>query len=223
VNVAAAGSYNLKIRYAAEFGDKPNYIYVNATSLGEKTFTLSSTFTELNVGTISLNAGNNTIKVEKSWGWVDVDYFKVEGGSTPTPTPVSTNVALNKTATANSFVTGEEPAKAVDGSKTTKWCADVAGDKWLKIDLGQNYDISRWVVTHAGSESSSFITKDFKLQKSADGTTWVDVDLVTGNTVNVTDRTVTKFNTRYVRLYITIPTQTTNQAARIYEFEVYSP
>ena len=47
------------------------------------------------------------------------------------------------------------------------------------------------------------------------------MDSVTGNTANITDRNVTTFNTRYVRLYITIPTQTTDNAARIYELELY--
>lgn len=142
-----------------------------------------------------------------------------------TPPPTGTNFALNKTATANQYVTGETPAKAVDGtvSNNSKWCSNASGDKWLKIDLGQSYNITRWIVRHAGAggESTSWNTKNFKLQKSTDGTNWVDVDTVTNNTANVTDRTVTSFSTRYVRLYITTPTQNTDPAARIYELELY--
>lgn len=52
-----------------------------------------------------------------------------------------------------------------------------------------------------------------------DGSTWYDVDSVTGNTANVTDRTVSIFTARNVRLYITTPTQNTDQHSRIYEFE----
>ncbi|NEZ40731.1 discoidin domain-containing protein [Paenibacillus alvei] len=138
------------------------------------------------------------------------------------PIPVG-DIALNKTATANQNVSGETPAMAVDGSAYSKWCSNASGDKWLKIDLGQSYNISRWVVKHAGAggESTSYNTKNFKLQKSSDGITWTDVDTVTNNTANITDRNVTAFSSRYVRLYITTPTQNTDIAARIYELELY--
>jgi alpha-mannosidase len=143
---------------------------------------------------------------------------------------IGTDLALNKTATANQYVGAEPPSKAVDGSiapfsgANSKWCSDATGDKWLMVDLGQTYTINRWIVRHAGvgGESSTWNTKDFKLQKSSDGTTFTDVDTVAGNTANVTDRTVTAFTARYARLYITVPTSDGNVAARIYEFELYN-
>lgn len=139
--------------------------------------------------------------------------------------PDEGDIALNKTATANQNVTGEDPDKAIDGSvvSNSKWCSNVAGDKWLKVDLGQTYDVTRWVVKHAGAggETTDFNTRDFKLQKSSDGTNWTDIDVVTGNTSSITDRNITTFAARYVRLYITNPTQTSDIAARIYELELY--
>jgi polygalacturonase len=94
VNMSSAGSYNLKIGYYSQYEDKPNEVYVNGTSLGLKTFTLSTAWTELNIGAISLNVGNNTIGITKtanSWGYIDVDYFLIEGGSSSTPTPAATS------------------------------------------------------------------------------------------------------------------------------------
>jgi alpha-L-fucosidase 2 len=134
-----------------------------------------------------------------------------------------TNVALNKTATASGSNTGEEAGKAIDGSTTTKWCHDngMSGE-WLKVDLGANYDISRWVVKHAGiAEAIKFNTRDFTLQKSDDGSTWTDVDVVYGNQQNITDRNVPAFNARYVRLYVNTATQDNTGGARIYEFEFW--
>jgi len=136
----------------------------------------------------------------------------------------ATNVALNKTATASGTCAASEgPEKAVDGTtaSNSKWCHNVAGDKWLRLDLGQNYTISRWVVKHAGAggENAAWNTRDFKLQKSSDGTTWTDVDTVTNNSANVTDRHVTAFTNRYVRLYVT--NSGADSAARIYELELY--
>jgi predicted alpha-1,2-mannosidase len=137
---------------------------------------------------------------------------------------VSNNIALNKTAAANQYVAGEEPFKAVDGSvlNNSKWCSTAPGDKWLRLDLGQSYNFNRWVVKHAGAggEDPRANTRDFKLQKSVDGSNWTDVDTVTGNTADITDRAVAVSNFRYVRLYITNPSSM-DTAARIYEFELY--
>lgn len=157
------------------------------------------------------------------------DYANAINSAFNTITPPSTdgNIALNKAATANQYVSNETPSKAVDGftSNNSKWCSTTSGDKWLKLDLGQSYTINRWVVKHAGAggESSLYNTKSFKLQKSVNGTTWTDVDAISNNTSNITDRTISNFSARYVRLYITKPSQTSDSAARIYEFELYSP
>lgn len=140
--------------------------------------------------------------------------------------PAPVNLTLNKTVTSNGSVAGYEESNVVDGSASSgsKWSSNTNGDKWLMVDLGQNYDISRWVVKHAGEggDSLSLNTKNYKLQGSLDGTTWTDLDSVTGNVSNVTDRYITKSNVRYVRLYITTP-QNYNETgtANIYEFEVY--
>ena len=128
------------------------------------------------------------------------------------------------TSNGNLCSGGTPAAHAADGLTTTKWCSSASGDKWLQLDLkGQPYSINRWVVKHAGAggESASLNTTNFKLQKSVNGTTWTDVDTVSGNTANVTDRTLSTpiVEHRYVRLYITDPGADTT--ARIYEFAVY--
>ena len=152
VNVASAGSYNLKIRYASEFGDKPNYVYVNGNNLGEKNFTLTTTFTELNIGAISLNAGNNTIKVEKSWGWIDVDYIKVEGGSTATPTPTPTPTP-SATATPTPTPSGVT-IKANFENTTESW-------------TGLNIAAGPWPVTEWKYNGSYSLKADVNLSNNA--------------------------------------------------------
>ncbi|MFD0671138.1 discoidin domain-containing protein [Cohnella sp. GCM10027633] len=156
------------------------------------------------------------------------------GGGTP---PANGNLALSKPATASDVIASNESAnQAVDGIATTKWTSQppssVPGDKWLRVDLGANYNINRWVVKHASSngESATYNTKNFKLQRSNDGNTWTDVDTVTNNAVAVTDRNISSVGARYVRLYITVPVQDNatyyqvpgdRSNARIYDFEVY--
>lgn len=140
---------------------------------------------------------------------------------------ISYNLALNATVTANSNVANETPDNAVDGvtSDNSKWCSTTdIGDQWLMIDLGENFDVNRWVVKHAGAggEDSIFNTRDFVLQQSDDGINFTDVDSVMDNSEDVTDRTIDPINTRYLRLYITNPqTSTQYMATRIYEIEVY--
>ncbi len=145
----------------------------------------------------------------------------------PVVRPPQTNVALGKPATASH--SDFQAPRAVDGKwsdiNNHKWCGISSGDMWLRVDLGSPKTITRWVVRHASvaGEPTAWITRDFKLQRSNDGVTWYDVDSVTYNTLPVTDRDVSPFTARYVRLYVTKPTQTgcTDIAARIYEFEVY--
>ena len=223
VNAVSAGSYNLKIRYASEFEDKPNYVYVNGASLGEKNFLMSTTFTDLNIGAISLNTGNNTIKVEKSWGWIDIDYIKIEGGSsaTPTPTPGSTNsptptptpggdLCTGGTPSASATQTGQTAAEAFDNNFTTsKWIAP-ATTAWIQYQFGGGnaYVVTRYTLT-SGNDIPGRDPKNWQFQGSNDGTTWTTVDTRTGITFasRLLTQSFTFTNTtayKYYRVNITL-------------------
>lgn len=99
----------------------------------------------------------------------------------------------NKTATANNYnLDDQRPNSALDGSTSTKWCSVGTGDRWLTIDLGAPVEVHNWTVKHAGAggESTILNTRDFKLQVSNDNVNFTDADIVTGNTSNITSRTV---------------------------------
>lgn len=68
----------LYIGYAATSGNKNNYVYVNGSNIGNLLFSSSSKFLELDGGKILLNNGENTISIEKSWGWFEVDYIRID-------------------------------------------------------------------------------------------------------------------------------------------------
>jgi len=91
------------------------------------------------------------------------------------------------------------------------------------VDLGGTFNVNQFIVRHAGAggESTSFNTRAFNIQTSANGTTFTTVASATANTASVTTHNVSAANTRFIRLNVTTPTQTTNNAARIYEFEAY--
>ncbi|MDG4821740.1 ThuA domain-containing protein [Asanoa sp. WMMD1127] len=155
-------------------------------------------------------------------------YWAREFEARRNPTQPTVNLALNKPATADSQCAANEgAAKAVNGTvnggNSDKWCS-LGGTKWWQVDLSASPSVGRIVLRHAGAggEQASYNTRDFDLQVSTNGTSWTTVAQVRGNTGNVSTHTFTARAARYVRVNVITPTQDGNQAARIYEVEVYS-
>ncbi|MFC4808882.1 glycoside hydrolase domain-containing protein [Paenibacillus sp. GCM10023250] len=150
----------------------------------------------------------------------------VTAAASADPGTPTRNVAIGAVATASGQCNANEnPANAVDGKNDTKWCDNTsAAKKWLQLDLGKVYNINEWAVQNAaineGNNAPFWNTKDFRLQKSDDGQTWTDVDVVKSNVQTIVDRFVTPFEARYVRLYIDKAAYDGN-VVRVYEFEVY--
>lgn len=141
--------------------------------------------------------------------------------------PTTPNLAKGATAIGDEYTIEDEDASmAIDGTveENSKWCSVFQEDKWLALDLGKKVEINRYILRLAseGGETTDYNLKDFVLQKSDDNENWVDVDKVEGNSAGIVDRHVPNFSARYVRIYITVPTQTYDYAARIYEFELYN-
>ncbi|WP_169089306.1 LamG-like jellyroll fold domain-containing protein [Paenibacillus sp. PL91] len=147
-------------------------------------------------------------------------YSEVINGDSP-------NLALNKTVTADSACSDTTAAAdAVDGSviQGEKWCSS-SNDRWLHVDLGSEQKVNQFVIKHASeaAESASYNTKAYTIQVSNDDTNWTTVVNVDNNKFGVTVNSIAEASARYIKLNVTTPTQTTDQAARIYEFEVYGP
>ena len=91
------------------------------------------------------------------------------------------------------------------------------------MDLGATHDVTKFVLVHAGAvgENASYNTKDFDILVSTDNVNWTPAVSARGNTACVTTHSITAVATRYVRLDVITPTQTSNNEARIYELQVY--
>ncbi|MGE4214157.1 MAG: InlB B-repeat-containing protein [Anaerotignaceae bacterium] len=130
------------------------------------------------------------------------------------------------TAIASSWVPPYSADKAVDNSNTSdsRWYSGTSGDKWLMLDLKGTYYIGKWQVDGLGTAgwNSSCNLSDYLFQGSTDGTNWITLDSVTGNTVNSTTRTISPASYRYVRLYITKGNQSNNYWASVSEFKVFA-
>ena len=127
----------------------------------------------------------------------------------------TTNLALNKTATASSVESAAWPASsAVDGdATTTRWSSQFADPQWLQIDLGSTQTICQVVLTW---ETAS--AKAYQIQTSADAATWTSIySTTTGpggtETLNVSGAG------RYIRMYGTA--RNTGYGYSLWEFAVY--
>jgi predicted alpha-1,2-mannosidase len=164
--------------------------------------------------TTPTNNGNNATRIYE---------FEVYGSGGGGPT----NVALGRPATGSTPCNSNEtPDKAFNGSvsggNSDKFCT-LASTKFLQVDLGSTRSIQSFIIrnAHAGGETADWNTRDADIQVSTDGTNFTTVSQIRGNTADVT--TVNQSASgRFVRLNILTPTQTTDTAARIYEFEVYA-
>jgi hypothetical protein len=136
-----------------------------------------------------------------------------------TAAPVSTNLALNKTATASSIeAAGLEAGKAVDGNATTtRWASTEGVDpQWLTVDLGASYAISSVKITWEAAYAATY-----KVQVSPTGAdnSWTDLKSITGNTALVNNHTGLTGTGRFIRIYGTA--RGTTYGYSIYELEVY--
>jgi hypothetical protein len=145
--------------------------------------------------------------------WVDVVF-------TPSaPTSDTTNLALNKPATASSESSSTYTAsKAFDGSTSTRWSSLAKDPQWLRVDLGARYNIARVKLVWSGSYASSY-----KIQVCNEvcdvESNWREIYSTTkgaGGTVDLTSGTGVG---RFVRMYGT--SRGTSYGYSLSEMEVY--
>lgn len=89
VTMDTAGQYVLVLGYRSVFGEKTQDLHINGAFVESIVFPQSDTFTTLEAGQISLNAGSNTISIVKNWGYMDLDYFLVQTEDIPDTLPIA--------------------------------------------------------------------------------------------------------------------------------------
>ncbi|MHA6765323.1 discoidin domain-containing protein [Streptacidiphilus sp. PAMC 29251] len=90
----------------------------------------------------------------------------------------TTNVALNKTATASSQENvGTPAADAVDGNAGTRWSSAFSDPQWLQVDLGSVQSICKVVLNWETAYATAF-----QIQTSNDGTNWTSIYSTTTGT-----------------------------------------
>jgi hypothetical protein len=203
----------------------PVNLQIHATdSAAGQTLTYSAT--GLPAG-LSINAGTGAITGSPSAAGTSTTAVTARDGTgasgstsfTWTVSPATgcgtTNVALNKPATASSQENAAfPPQSAVDGNAGTRWSSAFADPQWLQVDLGSTQSICRVVLQWEAAFGTAF-----QVQTSTDATTWTPIYATTTGTGGTQTFTVTGTG-RYIRLYGTA--RATQYGYSLWEFQVFT-
>ncbi len=126
----------------------------------------------------------------------------------------TTNVALNKTATASSVENAGTPAgDATDGNTGTRWSSAFSDPQWLEVDLGSVTSICQVVLDWEAAYATAF-----QVQTSMDGSTWTSIYSTTTGTGGTQTLSVSGSG-RYLRVYGTA--RATQYGYSLWEFEAF--
>jgi hypothetical protein len=113
----------------------------------------------------------------------------------PSAAAADTLLSQGRTATASSTENaGTAAALSVDGNAGTRWSSAATDAQWLQVDLGATATVTQVVL-----QWETAYGKDYRLQISADGSTWTDLRTVTGGDGG-TDTHAVSGQGRYVRM-----------------------
>ncbi|AWB45536.1 beta-mannanase [Paenibacillus sp. CAA11] len=162
VKPAKAGLYQIKIRYNASKGHKQANLFVNGSSVGIVDFAPTNSFTEIPVTKAMLKAGANTIRIDKGWGWYDIDYFSIEQVTEPPVHRVSKTL-VNPSATA-------------EAKSLMSYLVDSYGHKILSGQ--QDYANVAWLQTHLGKKPAvvGFDLMDYSLSRVERGASTQEIE-----------------------------------------------
>src|SRR5579859_934676 len=128
----------------------------------------------------------------------------------------TTNIALNKTATASSVENAGTTANlAVDGNTGTRWSSAFSDPQWLQVDLGSTQSVCQVTIMWETAYG-----KSFQIQMSPDATNWTTIFSTTTGTGGTQTLTGLSGSGRYIRMYGTV--RGTGYGYSIWEFQVFS-
>ena len=81
--------------------------------------------------------------------------------------PATADKATGRTASASSSYPGLDPAKALDGSSTTRWSSSFSDNQWWRTDLGSVRQVDKVSINWEAAYASRY-----KILTSTDGTSY---------------------------------------------------
>jgi GxGYxYP putative glycoside hydrolase C-terminal domain/GxGYxY sequence motif in domain of unknown function N-terminal/F5/8 type C domain len=131
------------------------------------------------------------------------------------------NLCMSSKTSVRSGDPSTTPGDVTDGTPNTLWTSSANGKQWLGFDFGKSYQLSRYVIRHAGESGMSrdLNTRTYLVQASTDGKSWKNIDAFKGNKDNVTDVEFAAVSARYMK--ITVNDAGADSIARIADVEIY--
>jgi hypothetical protein len=173
-------------------------------SINSATGLISGTPTATGTSTVTVTAKDSA----GAGGSTTFSWTVTSGGTCGT-----TNLALNKTATASSVESAAFPASgAVDGNTGTRWSSAFSDPQWLQVDLGSTHTICQAVLNWEAAYA-----KAFQIQTSTDGSTWTTIYSTTTGTGGTQTLNLSGSG-RYIRMYGTA--RATQYGYSLWEFQV---
>jgi beta-galactosidase len=133
--------------------------------------------------------------------------FEVYGGGG------SANLALSGPASASTSYPGLPASNTTDGNPASRWSSQFSDNEWIYVDLGASFTIGRVMLRWETAYG-----RGYKIQVSADASTWSDVYATTTGDGGVDDLSLSASG-RYVRMLGT--QRATMYGYSLWEFEVY--
>jgi mannan endo-1,4-beta-mannosidase len=121
---AKAGLYAVKVGYSAPHGEKGYDLNVNGGRISGMFPPTASAFASVFAGKVELKAGENTLVLEKGWGYFDIDYLELTPAR-PAPPPQKPPLTL-----ADRQATPKTRA-------LMRYLVDLYGDKTLSGQYGE--------------------------------------------------------------------------------------
>ncbi|MGN0243318.1 MAG: discoidin domain-containing protein [Lachnospiraceae bacterium] len=125
------------------------------------------------------------------------------------------NLARGKETEASSVENeGLNADQVTDGNYSSRWASKAEDDAWICVDLGEEKEISKAVLTWESAHASAY-----RLQISSNGEDFVDVACVTDSDGGTEEFVFDVVSARYVRMQG--EERATEYGYSLYEFEVY--
>jgi beta-glucanase (GH16 family) len=147
-----------------------------------------------------------------SGGQMNIDYVAVY--NKPPGGGGGTNIAQGKPTTASSLENaGFAAVNATDGNAGTRWSSAFSDPQWIRVDLGQSYNIS-----HVTLNWEAAFGRSYQVQTSPDGATWTTIFSTGTGDGGIDDLAVTGTG-RFIRMNGTA--RGTPYGYSLWEFEVF--
>ena len=156
VTVESAGQYTVVIHYMNNYGgDKMNNVGVGGAS-SQVSFPVTDKNTFVDVETVlAFAAGENTVAITNSWGWIDVDYIEVKPYEAKAFNLCNAPVTKNATESAKklyNFLVNNFGKKTISGVMTGNM------DSYTMGDVTQHEDVK--AVFTAGGKYPALVGTD---------------------------------------------------------------